>query len=130
MQEPIVLTNAENVRIDPTGQKFPLYRRDYRRSAQLARIALSHTHNPHIQAESYFLLARAEHAEGPSQYIDALSHVSDGVADECPSVLSAAVTTQCTHRKRSGCSDVLDNRVTNRVHGVWCVAVPCSTPRA
>jgi hypothetical protein len=45
------------------------------RSGTLARQALAHSQNPFIQAESYFLLARAEHAEGPAKYIDALEHV-------------------------------------------------------
>ncbi len=77
------MTNAEGMRFDPAGHAFPLYRRDYRLSAQFARMALSHTHNPHIQAESYFLLARAEHAEGPAQYIDALTHVSHALSRGC-----------------------------------------------
>ena len=49
LQEPVVITSAEGVRFDPAGRSLPLYRRDYRRAAQLARIALSHSHNPHIQ---------------------------------------------------------------------------------
>ncbi len=78
-----MITNAEGARIDPTGQWLPLYRRDFRRSAALARLALAHTHNPHIQAESHFFIARAEHAEGPAQYIDALGHVRDHEPVNC-----------------------------------------------
>jgi hypothetical protein len=76
------VTNSEGVRVDAAELSvlsLKLYKREFRRSAQLARLALSHTHNPHIQAESYFLLARAAHAEGPSGYIDALQMVCGGV---------------------------------------------------
>ena len=70
-----MITDSKGNWIDPSAQMLPVFRRDFARSGTLARQALLHTQSPAIQAESLFLLARAEHAEGPSKYIDALEHV-------------------------------------------------------
>lgn len=61
------------------------------RSIAMSWQASQHTNNPSLLAESLFLLARAEHAEGPSKYIDATEHVS-----VCMRVRVAPVTTR-TH---------------------------------
>lgn len=71
-----MVTNEKGEVVNAGMAWIPVFRRDYARSGMLARQAIAHTQNVAVQAEAYFLLARAEHAEGPAKYIDAWEHVS------------------------------------------------------
>ena len=75
LQEPVVIVDRNNNKIEDADRDLALATRGFRQSLQLACEAVKHTRNPRILAESFYLQARAEHALGRSRYINAKLHV-------------------------------------------------------